>query len=261
MTSTQAASPPGPYFPSGRPLAESFDGETCGSTETFTGEPCELPARYGRNGDAEPGDTACVRHAGDEPKCGMATLHGGPCLLPAGFGRDGADSGPCHFHGEAARADRRVKMAEYLGWLAHDLTTRKAAEKTGIAQHTAWYWRRVNEDFDEACRRLLSGHVSAKRLQRIEETLFERASDDRASSAERIFALVNLSSEGEGWRDVKLVKHQHDVRGGVLLAPASPDGSDWEEAARAQQERLREETGTGNADRAIEARSRELPDG
>lgn len=70
--------------------------------------------------------------------------------------------------------------------------------------------------------------TGSQRFLLFAKALFERCSDDRASAAERIFALVNMSSGGEGWRDVKLVQHQHEVSGGVLVAPASPSGEAWE---------------------------------
>lgn len=242
---------PGPYFPKGRPLAESFDGEVCGSRETFSGDPCEFPARWGRSGVEDPNDTVCFLHAGDDTdRCGHPTLHGGLCRLPSGHGRD-ADSGPCMFHEEAAQANKRTLQAEFLGHLARELTVSKAAERTGVGTVTVHLWARQFNDFGMAMRKLLDGHVSDRRLELVEETLFERASDDRATAAERIFMLVNASSGGDGWRDVKLVQHDHRHSGGVLLAPASSDEGAWAEAAREQQSRLREETGG----RQIEARS------
>lgn len=247
---------PGPYFPKGRPLAESFDGEVCGSRETFSGDPCELPARYGRSDVEDPTETLCHRHADDVERCGHPTLHGGPCLVPAGHGTD-AKGGVCHFHAEAAQDGKRTLQAEFLGHLARELTVSKAAERTGVGTVTVYLWARQYADFGKAMRRLLDGHVSDRRLELVEETLFERTSDDRASAAERIFMLVNASSGGDGWRDVKFVKHDHQHSGGVLLAPATPSEEDWASAAEEQQRRLREETGSSYTARLVEAPSGE----
>lgn len=251
---------PNPQHEPGVALAENYDGRICGSEETFTGEPCQVPARWGREDVEDPeGDTACHRHAPDVDRCGARTIHGGSdatCLLPAGHGTD-RDHGPCDRHSEAARRDKRIKQAEFLLELSKTLTISRAAEAVGIARYTVYQWMDQYLDFGEAVARLMNDHVAAKRLQVAEERLFERVADDRGSSAERIFYLVNASAGGEGWRDVKLVKHQHDVSGGVLMVPGGSESMDeWEDEAREEQERLEEETPTG---REIEVPNREPP--
>lgn len=89
-----------------------------------------------------------------------------------------------------------------------------------------------------------------------EDQLFERVADDRAGAAERVFFLVNMSAEGEGWRDVKLVKHEHNVSGGVLMAPGTPEElEEWGDRAEDEQRQLEADTGG----REIEATAREHP--
>lgn len=243
---------PGEWYPRGRPLAESVgDGSICGSRFTLDGEPCQMPAGYGRDGVEDPDDTLCHRHADGTERCGVETMLGGPCLLPAGFGVEGEDAGPCIHHCEATRADRRRVQAEFLIELSKCLTITGAAEAVGIARYTAQLWMRQSEEFRRAVRKLLNGEVADARLQRAEEVLFERVTSDEAGQAERIFALVNMSSDQEGWRDVKLVQHDHRHSGGVLVAPAAPEAESWDSAARDQQKQLKERTGG----REIEARS------
>lgn len=255
MTQAQAK-PPGPYFEKGRPLAESFkDGSICGSRYTLSGEPCDLPRRYGRDEVSDPSDSACYLHADDAEKCGEPTLLTGPCTLPAGHGVEGEDSGPCAHHREAAQEGRRIRMAEFLVYLGKTLTVTEAAKRAGVSRYSIYLWANRYEEFDRAIQRLLNGEVARARLERAEEVLWERVTGDEAGQAERIFFLVNASSDGEGWRDVKYVRHDHRHSGGVLVAPATPDGDDWEEAAQHQQAELKERTGTGG--REIEATVRE----
>lgn len=256
QTATEQRQIPGEWFRRGKPLAESAgDGSICGSRYTLDGEPCQMPARYGRSDVEKPDDALCHRHADDTERCGVETMLGGPCLLPAGFGVEGEDAGPCIHHCEATRADRRRVQAEFLIELSKCLTITGAAEAVGIARYTAQLWMRQSKEFRRAVRKLLNGEVADARLQRAEEVLFERVTSDDAGQAERIFALVNMSSGQDGWRDVKLVQHDHRHSGGVLLVPGS-EGGDWDEAAAEQQKRLREDTGG----RQIEATVREARD-
>lgn len=135
-------------------------------------------------------------------RCGRPTAAGTPC-------RRRTSGGPCRSHSEAGVP---AKKALFLAYFERHLTLTDAAREAGVSRSTPWRWRRSDPDFAEKLHRL---EVIAEEIAytAVEETLLARCMDDRATAAERIFVLTNMSRRrgDDRW------KHRREIELGGKL--------------------------------------------
>lgn len=160
--------------------------------------------------------------------------------MPAGYGTDHPGEGACCKHAEVVQQDRARIKGEFLVAYDHFKVMRRACEVVDVAERTVHVWRDMDAEFDEAVARLQES-LEDRRVRAVEESLFERAVSGKARAAEVLFYLANRAPQR--WQDLKRIKHDIELGGGVLVSPGtSEDVDDWEERAVEEQRQLKEET-------------------
>lgn len=108
---------------------------------------------------------------------------------------------------------REERKAKFLEAFPDMPTITEAAKAIGLSMVQLWRWRKDDADFDAAVTKLTEDAPDV-RNQMVEDSMFRRIVEDRATAAETIFWLVN---RGRGrWKHVSHVRQSN-----VNLDPAN----------------------------------------
>lgn len=136
---------------------------------------------------------------------GGMSLTGQPCAYKPGWGTDHPGEGPCKRHDASAAAKQQGLKTRYLELLSPgDKSQRAVCREMGVGAPQVWRWRQADPVFDKAAEEA-QGESDAHRVKMVEDSLFARIVDGKASPAETIFFLVN---RGKGrWRHIQTIQH------------------------------------------------------
>lgn len=120
---------------------------------------------------------------------------------------------------DAKKSTDAQKRAAFLKQYAEGkLTLAGAAEGVGTSASTIWRWRAADAEFDAQVKAVLAD-LDGLRVQLVEDGLFSRIENGKASAAEVIFFLCNRAPGR--WRSVQRLEHTGAGGGPIRTADLS----------------------------------------
>ena len=162
--------------------------------------------------------------------CGGRTNRTGkPCKRVA------VKDGRCGMHGadkEKARSGTKAQILEEMS--DGEKTLYGVCGKLGISRSTVYRYMESDDGFDEQLKTIV--HRNDKiRVQRVEDTMYQRIVDGKASAAEAIFYLVNRAPGR--WKHVN--RYEHTGKDGRPIEHRTAELSDNELEAIIFRDRLK----------------------
>jgi transposase-like protein len=145
--------------------------------------------------------------------CGQSggrTAQGKKCKRRAGQGTDHLGKGRCADHtaeADVAMSEKKSRVVELIEGGVKNLT--EIAGEVGVDERTIYRWRKADRAFDISCEAALE-ESDKVRIHKVEDSLYRRLEDGKASAAEMVFYLVNRAPHR--WRHVQTVQHTGHVK-------------------------------------------------
>jgi hypothetical protein len=180
---------------------------------------------------------------------GGMTIAGTPCKHPAGYQNPDPTDPCCKVHGRQAQLEMATKKAQILELLPESGNITQVASNVGAHVRTIFEWRRLDGEFRVQFDVIMESRDKGRAMV-VEDKVFDRILNDRASPAETIFFLKNR--DPDRWKDVYKTVEQGDGekdKAGVLESNRAKLLKRMTEMSR----RMRGEVLQGTSERAAAA--------